>query len=230
MLWDKSDAEDATQEVFIRLFRKIDTFRGESAFTTWLHRLTVNVVLMRLRKKSRIESPLGEGDELGEPSAPSSEELRDPETAPIGVIDRLDLEQAMAQLPPGFGQVFSLHDVEGYAHREIAQMLGITEGTSKSQLHKARLRLRELLRGTARRHRQDEVGRISRSVAPMAPVERRISKRLPLVLTLEGTLLREANPSDQPEAYPRDSSVYSTASRNNEFDCVEVSYGESECA
>ena len=67
MLWDKSDAEDVTQEVFIHLFRKIDTFRGESAFTTWLHRLTVNVVLMRLRKKSRIESPLGEGNELGEP-------------------------------------------------------------------------------------------------------------------------------------------------------------------
>ncbi len=230
MLWDKSDAEDVTQEVFIHLFRKIDTFRGESAFTTWLHRLTVNVVLMRLRKKSRIESSIGEGNELGEPLAHSPEELSDPGTAPIGVIDRLDLERAMAQLPPGFGQVFSLHDVEGYAHREIAQMLGITEGTSKSQLHKARLRLRELLSGAGSRHPQDEVGRISRNVAPMAPAGRRISKRLPLVLNQEGTLFREANPSDQPEAYPRDSAAYSTASRNNEFECVEVSYGESECA
>ena len=147
MIWDKSEAEDLTQEVFVQLLRKIDTFRGESAFTTWLYRLTVNVVLLRLRKKRRIESPLGEGDELGEPSAHPPEELGDPGTAPRDAIARLDLERAMAQLPPGFSQVLSLHDVEGYAHTEIAQMIGISVGTSKSQLHKARRRLRDLLRG-----------------------------------------------------------------------------------
>jgi RNA polymerase sigma-70 factor (ECF subfamily) len=154
MLWDKSDAEDVTQEVFMQLFRKIDTFRGESAFATWLHRLTVNVVLMRLRKKSRVESSIGEGDELDEPSAHSPEKLLDPGTTPIGAIDRMDLERAMARLPLGFSQVFSLHDVEGYAHAEIARMLGISEGTSKSQLHKARRRLRDLLRADGNRYPQ----------------------------------------------------------------------------
>ncbi len=155
MLWNKSDAEDVTQEVFMQLFRKIDTFRGESAFATWLHRLTINVVLMRLRKKSRVESSIGERDELGEPSAHSPEQLVDPEATPVGAIDRMDLERAMAQLPLGFSRVFSLHDVEGYAHAEIARMLGISEGTSKSQLHKARRRLRSLLRGRSNRYLSD---------------------------------------------------------------------------
>ena len=82
MAWDKAEAEDLTQEVFLQLFRKIDTFRGESAFATWLYRLTVNIVLMQLRKKSHIERPLGERDELREPSAPSAEELGDPGTDP----------------------------------------------------------------------------------------------------------------------------------------------------
>jgi RNA polymerase sigma-70 factor, ECF subfamily len=156
MVWDKSDAEDLTQEVFIQLLRKIDSFRGESAFTTWLTRVTVNVVLMQLRKKPRIESSIGEGNELGEPSAHSPEELGDPRTAPMSVVTRLDLKRAMAQLPSGFSQVFALHDVEGYAHTEIAHRLGISEGTSKSQLHKARRRLRDLLRGAGSRYPQTE--------------------------------------------------------------------------
>jgi RNA polymerase sigma-70 factor (ECF subfamily) len=159
MLWDKSDVEDMTQEVFVQLIRKIGTFRGESAFTTWLYRLAVNVVLMRLRKKSHMETPLGEGEDLDEPSARSAEALGDPVVAPLGAIERLDLERAMAQLPPGFSQVFSLHDVEGYAHPEIALMLGISVGTSKSQLHKARRRLRDLLRGARSRclHKEEVV-------------------------------------------------------------------------
>jgi len=192
MAWDKADAEDLTQEVFLQLFRKIDTFRGESAFTTWLTRVTVNVVLMQHRKKSRTESPLGEGNELGEPSAPSAEELGDPGTAPLGVIDPLDLERAMSELPLGYSRVFSLHDVEGYAHTEIAQMLGISAGTSKSQLHKARLRLRHLLRRGGSRYLQTEQGRMSRNAAPKALVGSRVSRSQPLVSTPEGNSLREA--------------------------------------
>jgi RNA polymerase sigma-70 factor (ECF subfamily) len=145
MVRDYADAEDLTQEVFVQLFRKIDTFRGEAAFTTWLHRLAVNVVLMRLRKKSRLEPPLGEGTEHGEEPDDAWGELGDPAAPLTGEIDRLDLERAMAQLPPGFKRAVVLHDVEGYGHSEIARMLGVAEGTSKSQLHKARLRLRDLL-------------------------------------------------------------------------------------
>jgi len=192
MLWDKSEAEDLTQEVFLQLFRKIDTYRGESAFTTWLYRLTVNVVLMRLRKKSRIESPMGEGDELGEPSTPCPEELGDPGTARVGAIDPLDVERALAQLPPGFSRAFSLHEVEGYDHPEIARMLGISVGTSKSQLHKARLRIRDLLRGAGSRYPHTQDARMSRNAVPKALVGRGVSKSRPLVLTPEGSSLREA--------------------------------------
>ncbi|MFZ0959676.1 MAG: RNA polymerase sigma factor [Terriglobia bacterium] len=230
MLWDKSDAEDVTQEVFIQLLRKIDSFRGESAFTTWLHRLTVNAALMSLRKKSRLESPLGEGKEVGEPEAPSPEELPDPDTAAIGAIDPLDLKRAMAQLPPGFSRVFALHDVEGYAHREIARKLGITEGTSKSQLHKARLRLRELLSGTASRQPQTELGRVKRNVAPKAPAGMRNPKSLPPALTPERTLLPVPDARRARQAFYPAPTVLRPKPGNDEFQCAEVSCGKSECA
>jgi len=230
MVWDKADAEDLTQEVFIQLLRKIDTFRGESAFTTWLYRLTANVVLMGLRKKSRLESPLGEGEELGEASAHPPKELGDLGTAPVGAIDRLDMERAMAQLPPGFSQVFSLHDVEGYAHPEIARMLGISVGTSKSQLHKARLRLRALLRGAGSWHPQTDHERMSRNPVPPALVGRGVSKCRPLVLTPEGGSLRAAFTNSQLEVHPRGAAVHGTPSGNDEFDCLEVSYGKCKCA
>jgi RNA polymerase sigma-70 factor (ECF subfamily) len=191
MVWDKADAEDLTQEVFIQLFRKIDSFRGESAFTTWLYRLTVNVVLMQRRKKSPVEGSVGEEKEFGKASANPAQEMADPRTTPIDAIARLDLERAMAQLPPGSSQVFSLHDVEGYAHPEIAQMLGIRVGTSKSQLHKARFRLRDLLRGTGRRYAQEEDGRLSRNAAPKALVGKRGSKSQPWMLTPESSVLHE---------------------------------------
>lgn len=193
MVWDRSDAEDLTQEVFIQLFRKIDAFRGESAFTTWLYRLSVNVVLMWLRKKSRLERALGEGSELGEPCAPSSEAWGEPATAPVATIDRLDLERALSQLPAGCQKVFLLHDVEGYGHGEIAQMLGVAAGTTKSQLHKARLRLRGLLRGTGTRYPQTKVGPRSRK----ALARRRDARNRPLALTPEGNSLREAMSNGQ---------------------------------
>ena len=135
-----AEAEDLTQEVFIQLHRKIGSFRGEAAFTTWLHRLTVNQVLMHFRKRS-VRSELTTDD--GEMPDSIDPETINPESMPI--VDRIALENAISQLPPGYRTVFVLHDVEGYEHREIAAMLGIAEGTSKSQVFKARMKLRALL-------------------------------------------------------------------------------------
>lgn len=142
-----AEAEDLAQETFIQLFRKIGSFRGESAFTTWLHRLTVNQVLMHWRKKSiKLEQTAEDENGLPETVAPGT---ANPQAMPI--VDRIALEKAIAQLPPGYRLVFVLHDVEGYEHEEIARMMGCAVGTSKSQLHKARLKLRGLLRQTRRR-------------------------------------------------------------------------------
>ena len=145
MTGNTASAEDLTQEAFLQLFRKIGTFRGESAFSTWLHRMAVNVVLMQLRKKGLPVVPLDdatEGDEEGsikkEPGAPD-ERL-------AGSIDRLRLQRAVDELPPGYRTIFVLHDVEGYEHNEIAELVGCSIGNSKSQLHKARMKLRDLLK------------------------------------------------------------------------------------
>jgi RNA polymerase sigma-70 factor (ECF subfamily) len=135
-----AEAEDLTQEVFIQLHRKIGSFRGEAAFTTWLHRLTVNQVLMHFRKRS-VRSELTTDD--GEMPDSIDPDTINPEAMPI--VDRIGLENAIAQLPNGYRTVFVLHDVEGYEHEEIAKLLGCSAGTSKSQLHKARLKLRRLL-------------------------------------------------------------------------------------
>ena len=158
MLGNVSAAEDMTQNAFLHLFRKIESFRGDSAFSTWLHRLTVNLVLMQLRKKGlNLVS-------LEETISPSGEDAprrdfgsRDPVL--VGSVDRVTLERAVAALPPGYRMVFVLHDVEGYEHNEIAIMLDCSIGNSKSQLHKARLKLRELLRNP------------SQSSQPSAPAE-----------------------------------------------------------
>jgi RNA polymerase sigma-70 factor (ECF subfamily) len=140
MTGNMAEAEDLTQEVFIQLHRKIGSFRGEAAFTTWLHRLTVNQVLMHFRKRS-VRSELTTED--GEMPDSIDPETINPEAMPI--VDRIGLENAIAQLPNGYRTVFVLHDVEGYEHEEIAKLLGCSAGTSKSQLHKARLKLRRLL-------------------------------------------------------------------------------------
>ncbi|HYE64900.1 MAG TPA: RNA polymerase sigma factor [Pyrinomonadaceae bacterium] len=144
MTGDPTLAEDLTQEVFVQLFNKIGSFRGESAFTTWLHRLTANQVLMHFRKRSTKSELL---TEEGETPIQIVRGTEDPNAMPV--IDRLALEKAIQQLPPGYRTVFVLHDVEGYGHDEIAGMMGISEGTSKSQLHKARLKLRTYLRQEA---------------------------------------------------------------------------------
>jgi RNA polymerase sigma-70 factor, ECF subfamily len=141
MLQNTSEAEDLAQEVFIQLFRKIGSFRGESAFTTWLHRMTVNQVLMHFRKRSvKLEKTTEEGETPVQIVTGTSDPLHMP------VVDRIAIDKAVAQLPNGYRSVFILHDVEGHEHEEVARILGCSVGTSKSQLHKARMKLRRLLK------------------------------------------------------------------------------------
>lgn len=140
MVADRTRAEELTQDVFVRAWEKLRLFRGESSFATWLHRLTVNVVLNARKSEGRQKTRFEENDEdtgmdahagvVGTPLAPG---------------DLLDLEEAVTRLPPGARRVFLLHDVEGYKHEEIAEMLGVTSGATKAQLHRARLLLRETL-------------------------------------------------------------------------------------
>jgi RNA polymerase sigma-70 factor (ECF subfamily) len=156
MVGNPADAEDLMQEAFLQLFRKIGTFRGESAFSTWLHRMTVNVVLMRLRKKSL---PTDSLEETLEPDAENSGPKRDvgaPDLRLSGAVDRVNLERSIEKLPPGYRTVFVLHDVQGYEHNEIADIMGCSVGNSKSQLHKARTRLRELLQEEIRQQAREE--------------------------------------------------------------------------
>jgi len=156
MVGNPADAEDLMQEAFLQLYRKIGTFRGESAFSTWLHRMTVNVVLMRLRKKSL---PTDSLEETIEPDAEGSAPKRDvgaPDLRLSGAVDRVNLERSIEKLPPGYRTVFVLHDVQGYEHNEIADIMGCSVGNSKSQLHKARTRLRELLQEEIREQAREE--------------------------------------------------------------------------
>jgi RNA polymerase sigma-70 factor (ECF subfamily) len=144
MTANTAEAEDLAQEAFLQLFRKIGTFRGEAAFSTWLHRMAVNVVLMRLRKKNLPVVPIEDTLETEEDSL--KKEPGAPDVSLTGSIDRLQLARAVDALPPGYRTVFVLHDVEGYEHNEIAELVGCSIGNSKSQLHKARLKLRDLLK------------------------------------------------------------------------------------
>jgi len=136
MTGDQDRAEQLTQDAFVQAWQKLPTFRGESAFGTWLHRLAVNVVLQdqRARQRERETEALHGGTEDIDHPAPAA-----------GTDERMDLERAMALIPDGARSVFVLYDIEGYSHREIAEMLGIAEGTSKAQLHRARRLLRSLL-------------------------------------------------------------------------------------
>ena len=154
MVASAETAEDLLQEVFMNAYRKVGSFRGDSSLGTWLYRMAVNHCLDFLRgrhgKMAKATDSL-EDDGVAEPVA----------AAPLiaSAISRLDLERAIAQLPDGCRTTFVLHDVEGFEHREIAQLLGISEGTSKSQVHKARMKLRGMLRGlhTPDRRRQAAV-------------------------------------------------------------------------
>ena len=142
MTQNTSESEDLTQDVFIRLFRTIGSFRGESAFTTWLHRLTVNLVLMHFRKRKRRQDRSNEEAELSTYIVPGSQ---DPKR--MRIVDRILLSEVIAKLPEGYRQAIILHDIQGLQHKEIAEAGGRSVGTSKSQLHKGRAMLRDLIAG-----------------------------------------------------------------------------------
>lgn len=140
MTGDRTRAEELTQDVFVRAWEKLPSFRGESAFSTWLHRLTVNVVLNERRVDGRDRSrnvSSDDDDERAPPAGSTSQPMQ---------AEKLDLERAIAKLPKGARKVFVLHDVEGFTHEEIGSMLGVTAGGCKAQLHRARLLLREALK------------------------------------------------------------------------------------
>jgi RNA polymerase sigma-70 factor, ECF subfamily len=145
MTGNTAEAEDLSQEVFVQVFRKLGTFRGESTFSTWLHRLTVNHVLMYFRKNRTRREQLTEDGEMPELTIKGHSVL-----TRMPLLDRLALEEAIVQLSPGYRAVFLLYDVEGLQHTEIANIRGCSVGTSKSQLHKARMKMRRLLRKTIR--------------------------------------------------------------------------------
>jgi RNA polymerase sigma-70 factor (ECF subfamily) len=145
MIKNQANAEDLTQEAFLQAFRKIHTFRGESAFFTWFHRLTVNVVLMSLRKRKDMEvSRQYQHDHEGE-SGTRVQDAGAADPALSGLFDRENLNRALSRMPKGYKRVLVLHDVFGYEHNEIAVALECSTGNSKSQLHKARERMRSLL-------------------------------------------------------------------------------------
>jgi len=154
---EPSEAEDCTQEAFLQCFLQLSTFRGDSALSTWLHRLTVNVVLMRLRANRRRPMSVElwpSAEHGGETSLLNLIPVEDQQLT--GTVDRIAIGRALGKLPTGYRTVFLLHDVQGLAHSKIARSLGCTIGTSKSQLHQARSQLRHFLRRSAisRRHQQ----------------------------------------------------------------------------
>jgi RNA polymerase sigma-70 factor (ECF subfamily) len=144
MTKDVTEAEDLTQEAFLQVFRTVGSFRGEAAFSTWLHRVAVNTVLMKLRRrKSLCTISLDEPVSSELPSLHRDLGKNDPELS--GVVDRIALRRALQELPKGCRTIFALHEFEGYQHHEIAELLDCSIGTSKSQLHKAKLKMRALL-------------------------------------------------------------------------------------
>ena len=158
MTKDVAEAEDLTQEAFLQVFRSIGSFRGDSAFSTWLYRIAVNTVLMKLRRRKAPPAL-----SLDEPVSPDSPTLRhdigkaDPDLC--GVVDRLALHRAMEELPQGCRKIFALHAVQGYQHHEIAKLLDCSIGNSKSQLHKAKMKMRDLLSPKRRTLRRPASGR-----------------------------------------------------------------------
>lgn len=142
-----TEAEDLTQDAFVQVFRKLSSFRGDSALSTWLYRIAVNTVLMRFRKKVLRQVPLD--DPRNQDAGYVRREYGTKDARLAGSIDRIALTRAIGELPEGYRTIFILHEVEGYEHQEIAELLDCSVGNSKSQLHKAKLRIREML-GQAR--------------------------------------------------------------------------------
>ena len=152
MVNNKAQSDELTQDKFLQVYRKLKSYRGDSAFSTWLHRIAVNVALMSIRRcHARIrEVALEPAIETRKNDSPLCKPMGSPDPALCASIDRISLERAITSLPPGYRVVFILHDVQGYQHAEIAQILGCSVGNSKSQLHKARMNLRKCLRGQPR--------------------------------------------------------------------------------
>ncbi|HET6932252.1 MAG TPA: RNA polymerase sigma factor [Candidatus Acidoferrum sp.] len=155
MLKNAAEAEDLTQQVFLQVFRKISTFRGDSSFSTWLHRISVNAVLMHLRRNRPDEIRTDSLDDTTKNDARPAQLA--PNNSSLTLIDRLNLARAVRKLAPGYKRLFLMHDVIGYKHHEIAALLGCSTGSSKSQLHKARKRLRQLLSGEEEHAEQEAV-------------------------------------------------------------------------
>jgi RNA polymerase sigma-70 factor (ECF subfamily) len=173
MVKNVGEAEDLTQDAFLMLFRKIHTFRGEARFSTWLHRIVFNTVLMRLRKKRYPEVSLEETLEPDEEDSRPLIELGGPDLRLSGVLDHMNLSRAIEQLPEGYRQMFVLHDIHGYEHNEIAKILGCSTGNCKSQLHKARVRIRELLQEALRSRAREK-----HLATPRSPVSQHQVRRL----------------------------------------------------
>jgi RNA polymerase sigma-70 factor (ECF subfamily) len=173
MTSNTAEAEDLAQDAFLQVFRKLATFRGDSALSTWLYRIAVNTVLMHFRRKTPVRVSLDEpinNDQDGTKPVRREYGVRDGrlETS----VTRVALTRAISELPEGYREIFILHEVEGYQHREIADLLGCSIGTSKSQLHKAKLRIRELLTSTpqdVRNDRSEVAGRVPAKVLADEP-------------------------------------------------------------
>ena len=168
MTKDVADAEDLTQEAFMQVFRSVNSFRGDSAFSTWLYRVAVNTVLMKLRRRK--SPPVLSLDEPVSSDSPSlKREVGKQDPSLSGAIDRIALRRALEELPGGCRQIFDLHEVEGYQHHEIAELLQCSIGNSKSQLHKAKLKMRDLLlpaRRVPRTHKaSDRPENVTRSLS-----------------------------------------------------------------
>jgi RNA polymerase sigma-70 factor (ECF subfamily) len=171
MTKDVADAEDLTQEAFLQVFRSVNSFRGDSAFSTWLYRVAVNTVLMKLRRRKT--PPILSLDEPVSAESPSLKRdvgKADPRLS--GTVDRIALRRAMEELPEGCRQIFDLHEVEGYQHHEIAQMLDCSVGNSKSQLHKAKMKMRDLLFPKRRVLRRPAGNRLSEPSSPSGSGDR----------------------------------------------------------
>ncbi|HTC46733.1 MAG TPA: RNA polymerase sigma factor [Candidatus Aquilonibacter sp.] len=169
------DAEDLMQDAFIQIFRGLNSFRGDSAFSTWIYRVVVNTVLMTRRKRRLREVSFDEPACLD--YAPVPREFGSDDNELIGTVDRVALAQAAEELPEGCRKIFLMHEVEGYDHHEIAEQLRCSIGNSKSQLHKARLKLRKLLARSRKRIRRKRTmdrpeQKVSRSLGlrPLVPV------------------------------------------------------------
>jgi RNA polymerase sigma-70 factor (ECF subfamily) len=165
MTKDVADAEDLTQEAFLQVFRSVGSFRGDSAFSTWLYGVAVNTVLMKLRRRKA--PPILSLDEPVSSDSPSlRRDVGKADPSLFGAVDRIALRRAMQDLPEGCRKIFALHEVEGYQHHEIAKMLDCSVGNSKSQLHKAKMKMRDLLfpkRRILRRPAANQVSELSSS-------------------------------------------------------------------